>query len=129
MKARFDNVFGTLAFALLVLAIAAVPVLLFLTVRSNPGKVTVGRFSAASCPTSGNVRCYSAVVTNTGTRSTAVACSLLPEGGPLATFLNDTTRYVSGGLLAPGSSVELLIKLHPNSGASPALPVLRCEPA
>jgi hypothetical protein len=91
-------------------------------------KVTVGRFSAASCPVTEDERCYGAVVTNTGDAQTNVDCRLIGAGGPTAAFFNGSTHYVSGGTLLPDSSITLLIKLQPSLDASPALPQLECKP-
>ena len=128
-RLRRDSVLSHVAIGLLVAAIAAVPVMLVLTVNTSAASVTVGRFSTASCPSKDDVRCYGAVVTNTGDGQTGVDCRLVPQGGPPATFFNGTTKYVSGGSLLPSSSITLMIKLAPSVDASPALPTLACEPA
>ena len=125
---RRDGVLSHVAILMLVGAIAAVPVLLVLTVNTSSTSVTVGRFSTASCPSKGDVRCYGAVVTNTGGSETGLDCRLIPQGGPPATFFNGSTRYVSGGSLLPRSSITLMIKLAPSVDVSPALPKLACEP-
>ncbi|MBI3647938.1 MAG: hypothetical protein HY240_04205 [Actinobacteria bacterium] len=129
MRIRGRDAFGGLALVALVFALVLAPVLLVLTVRAPTGHVISGRFSAASCPSSTDLRCYGAVVTNAGDAPTAVRCTLVPQGGPPATFFNDTDRYESGGTLGPGTSITLLIKLEPSARSSPALPKLSCEPA
>ena len=128
MRERLEDLFGHLAPAALVLALLLVPVLLVLSARTESARITAGRFSAASCPGAPDLRCYGAVVTNTGQRSTGLECSLLPEGGAPATFLNDQTRFSSDGALEPESSITVLIKLQPSTSTSPALPKLVCKP-
>jgi hypothetical protein len=128
MRIPRERALSNAALVILVLALVLTPVLLVLTLRTSAASVTVGRFSATSCGTSTSERCYGAVVTNTGQRATGIHCSLIPQGGPPATFFNESATYVSGGALAPGSSVTLQIKLHPSPNASPALPKLTCQP-
>jgi hypothetical protein len=123
-----ESVVSRLALLMLVLTLGLTPVLLFMTLRGPSASVTVGRFSATSCGAGASERCYSAVVTNTGQGDTGLRCSLIPEGGPPATFLNGTPTYLSGGTIAPGSSLTLQIKLQPSANASPALPKLDCQP-
>jgi hypothetical protein len=123
-----ERVLSDVALLILVLALGLTPVLLFLTLRAPSASVTVGRFSATTCGGAPTERCYGAVVTNSGQRASGLHCTLVPEGGPSATFLNGTPTYVSGGTLAPGSSVTLQIKLQPSPTASPALPRLDCQP-
>ena len=119
---------GNLALLALVVALLLTPVLLFLTVRTPPpASVTVGRFTTASCSGVSTSRCYGAVVTNTGDRDTGLRCVLVPQGGPPAAFLNGQQVYESGGVLAPGSSLTLVISLEPSERASPALPLLTCS--
>jgi hypothetical protein len=123
-----ERVVSNFALLVLVFALGLTPVLLVLTLRTSSASVTEGTFSATSCGGSTSERCYGAVVTNTGQTATGVRCGLLAQGGPPATFLNGDTTYVSGGTLAPGSSLTLQIKMQPSRNASPALPRLDCQP-
>jgi len=129
---RRGRALSNLPLVLLGVSIALIPVMIVLTVNTSanttPASVTVGRFSAASCPATEEERCYGAVVTNTGDEPAGVDCRLTGAGGPPAAFFNQTTRYESKGTLPPGSSITLLIKLEPSVNVSPALPRLECEP-
>jgi hypothetical protein len=123
VRATGERVLSGVVLAVLVLALALLPVLLMLTVRTAAASLTVGRFSAASCGVASTERCYGAVVTNTGQQDTSLRCTLISEGGPPATFFNAAP---SGSILPAGSSVTLLIKLQPSANVSPALPKLSC---
>ncbi len=128
---RFDVVAITLLLAL-GLGLAGFLVLISLATRGQtPVSFVVGRYSASTCSVAPapDVRCYQAVVTNSGDRASVVRCELrLVDGGSPATFANGQTVYQSPVQWEAGSSKLLEIRVTPVKSGSPALPELSCVP-